>query len=201
MSLGVDAFPRPAFFDDLGKIVKQGKAAAVLLLLDSDTETSARALAGWESLMPGVTVHAASMAGSAEPVAWRDTATEDSVRHIRLPHWMGHGLSQDDIEVLLHLKPVPDIVISCQAYDAHGEFVKTALEESLLPLVKRWNGLYLVHDPYHRVLRPQDSRFLKDRLRFRPKRLLFYHGFIRTLFAVGSIVSRITGIPKWRQIK
>jgi hypothetical protein len=188
--------PRPCLYRDLAAASDHAELPCILLMLDADSAGCARDVAAWAQRLPGTRLHVAGSTPMVEAVRAQVPA-ELAPMWIDLGGWDGHALGPVSVGRLRDLRPIPNAVLTCASYDAHGAYVKIALETSLLPVLREWGADYLAHNAAHEMVRVLNAERIADRIYWRPWRLAVYRLVVRMIYALCGVL-RLRPRLGWR---
>jgi len=183
-------FPLPCSFDDIRGVVIRGRIKSVLIVIDSDVADWERFWGLWNGIVFGTQITiicSENIKSSVENLI--NTSNGENISIMVGVNEEGRFLP-NGVSVALQDLPSQDLILSTSPYDSYGEHIKTELEKALLPFLKKWEAVFLLHDPSYRVIRVADFQILKDRIFCRPWRISIYARLLHAVFRFSPMFLR-----------
>ena len=178
------SLPRPCRYEDLVAAANRGEISSISLVVDVPSDAVCDALSHWREVLPvtrfkllaflfnqGQVESFAKADGSATLVAViaENFAEEDAVKTSGSFVWA-----------------------TCAPYDSSGVYVKTDIERTLVAVLRRTGGVYLVHDPTYKIIRQFDGGGLRDRIVYRAWRKHIYRNVWQAVIAIAWVAVRLS---------
>ncbi len=175
-------FPFPCFFKDIKRIIQQGRVKTVLVILDSDETNWNEFWEVWEEILVGTQITIICSEDRKNVVGSGTSEAKEGSVCIKVGTCEEGKPFADCVSALLNDVPSQDLILSSSPYDPYGEHVKTELEKALLAYLRKWEAVFLLHDPHFQVIRVADFKILRDRIFWRPWRIKIYTYLVLAFF-------------------
>ena len=175
-------FPLPCSFSDIRETISRGRVRSVLIIIDSDAESWERFWRVWNEIIIGVQIFILCSENIKPSVESYIHKSKVELVCLEVGANQEERIFSNGVADALQGLPSQDLILSISPYDSYGEHIKTELEKALLPFLKKWDSLFLLHDPSYQVIRVADFQILKDRIYCRPWRINIYARLLRVFF-------------------
>lgn len=178
------SLPRPCRYEDLVAAACRGEISSISLVVDVPSDAVCDAVSHWREVLPVTRLELLAFLFNQEQVA-SFVKTDGNATLVAV---IAENFVEEDT-----VKTSGSLVwATCAPYDSSGVYVKTDIERALVAVLRRTGGVYLVHDPAHKIIRQFDSEGLRDRVVHRTWRKHIYRSVWQAALAVAWVSARLS---------
>ena len=180
--------PRPCRYEDLTAAACRGEMPSISLVVDVSSDAVCDALSHWREVLPVTRLKLLAFLFNQEQVE-SFVKTDENATLVKVI--ADNFVEEDAVKASSSL-----VWASCIPYDSSGVYVKIDIERALVAVLRRTGGVYLVHDPSHKIIRQFESEGLRDRVVHRVWRKHIYRSVWQAALAVAWVVVRLSRSSK-----
>ncbi len=150
------SLPLPCHYEDLTALACQGELSSIALFVDVSADSVCESIGHWRKLLPVTHLKLVVALFNQQQVEYFLKVDGNSSIVAVIP---------DNFVKESEIRKIDSLVWgTCAPYDSSGVYVKTDIEKSLVAVLHRTKGVFLVHDLAYNIIRQFDGDGLRDRV-------------------------------------